>query len=66
MGGFLRGGGEGAGREGRAGAGGRGEGGNDKGSAPSREEGPTLWWGMEGELFVGQEDILVDRGEVLS
>ena len=40
---FLRGGEEGAGREGRAGAGGRGEGGNDKGSAPSREEGPTLW-----------------------
>lgn len=43
MGGFLRGGEEGAGREGRAGAGGWGEGGNDKGSAPSREEGPTLW-----------------------
>ena len=40
---FLRGAGESAGREGRAGAGGRGEGGNDKGSAPSREEGPTLW-----------------------
>lgn len=42
MGGFLRGGGEGAGREGRAGAEGRDEGGNEKGSAPSREEGPTL------------------------
>lgn len=40
---FLRRGEEGAGREGRARSGGRGEGGNDKGSAPSREEGPTLW-----------------------
>ena len=39
---FLRGGMEGAGREGRTGTGGRGEGGNDKGSAPSWEEGPTL------------------------
>lgn len=34
---------EGAGMKGRVGAGGRGEGGNEKGSAPSREEGPTLW-----------------------
>ena len=42
-GGFLEGREKGAGKEGRAGAGGRDEGGNDKGSAPSREEGPTLW-----------------------
>jgi hypothetical protein len=42
-GGFLRGREEGAGREGRAEAGGRGENGNEKRSAPSWEEGPTLW-----------------------